>query len=199
MIKIGITGGVGSGKSLITNYIGDNYNARVYLADDIANKIKEPGEICYGPIIDLLGEDILNDDKTIDKKAMAAKIFADPELLKKVNGIIHPAVKTYVLNEIKRLEDDGFKGLFVLEAALLIEDNYDEILDELWYVRVDEEIRIKRLMDSRGYSREKALSIMKKQLSDEEYRKHCKVVIDNSGSIKDTERSLQRLMEKYGG
>ncbi|MBR3634704.1 MAG: dephospho-CoA kinase, partial [Lachnospiraceae bacterium] len=92
MKTIGITGGVGCGKSRILEYIRENYNCKIITADDVANEIKEPGEVCYQPLIDLLGKEILGKDKRIDKKKMAAKIFADESLLLKVNDIIHPAV-----------------------------------------------------------------------------------------------------------
>ena len=87
MITIGITGGVGCGKSKILEYIKDNYNCLIITADDVANRLKEPGEACYEPLIKLLGERILDKDGFIDKKKMAAEIFASDYLLEKVNSI----------------------------------------------------------------------------------------------------------------
>ena len=84
--------------------------------------------------------------------------------------------------------------LFVLEAALLIEEKYDEILDELWYIYTDDAVRAARLMESRGYSEDKIRSIMRQQLSDEEFRAHCRVVIDNSGRPEDTQKQIDRVL-----
>ena len=93
---IGITGGVGAGKTEILKYIGQHYKCEIYLADDIGHKVKEPGTEGYQALVELLGRDILRADGQIDKPSMAAKIFADPALLEKVNQIIHPAVKKYL-------------------------------------------------------------------------------------------------------
>lgn len=180
MKTIGITGGVGAGKSLILNYLKDKYGAKVYLADDIANEIKLPGHECYEQIVTLLGNNILADDLTIDKRLMAEAIFKDQILLSKVNSIIHPAVKKYIIQEIEASKKNQACELFVFEAALLIEEHYDEILDELWYVYADKEVRAERLRKNRNYSDEKIQNIMKSQLSEEEFRRHCKFEINNN-------------------
>lgn len=180
MKTIGITGGIGAGKSLILNYIRENYNAKVYLADEIANKLKLPGEKCYEGIVKLLGREILTSDNQIDNYKMAQRIFGKPELLQAVNELIHPAVKSFVINEIKAEKENGQIDYFILEAALLIEGGYGSILDELWYIYAREEIRQKRLKESRNYSDEKIQRIMDAQLSENEFRQHCKVTIDNN-------------------
>lgn len=88
MRTIGITGGVGAGKSELLAYIEKNYNSRILLADTVGHLVKEPGQPCYEKLVALLGKEILSPDGQIDRKAMAEKIFADPELLGKVNGMI---------------------------------------------------------------------------------------------------------------
>jgi len=183
MVTIGITGGVGCGKSKILEYIREHYNSRVILADDVANKIKEPGEACYKPLIELLGEDIVGVDSFIDKKIMASKIFNNDELLEKVDGILHPAVKDYFLEQ-KRLETEkGTIDYLFLEAALLIECGYKEYVDEMWYIYAPEEVRADRLRKSRGYSNDKIKAIMAAQLSEEQFRQGSDFVIDNGGSL----------------
>lgn len=181
MKRIGITGGIGAGKSFVLKIIEENCNCVIVHADDVANELKEPGQVCYEPIVGLLSRDVLDDANRISHSIMAEMIFGDEELLKSVNAIIHPAVKQYILDAAEQAELDGCDYFFV-EAALLIEDHYDEILDELWYVRAPREVRIERLMSTRGYSRDKALSIIARQLSDEEYIKHTDRVIDNDCS-----------------
>lgn len=183
MKTIGITGGVGAGKSLVLDYIQKHYRAKVYLADEIANMLKLPGNLCYQDIVSLLGEDILREDKTIDKNKMAEKIFSQKDLLAKVNAIIHPAVKQFVMNEIEQEQKKGEIDYFILEAALLIEDHYDQILDELWYVYASPDVRSTRLKESRNYSEEKISGIMSSQLPEEEFRRHCKVMINNVSDV----------------
>lgn len=190
MKTIGITGGVGAGKTEIINYIQNNYNCRVIIADKVAYDLESPGHECYNNIVMLLGNDIVDSDGYIVKNAMASKIFSDGSLLQKVNDIIHPAVKKYILETIEYEKSRGTIDYLLVEAALLIEDGYEKILDELWYIRVDRDVRAMRLKETRGYSDEKIDSIISKQLSDEEYAKHCKVVIDNSGDLSDTYRQI---------
>ena len=185
MKTIGITGGVGAGKSEILRYIQSNYNCMIIMADNVAHELESPGHECYDEIVKLLGSEILDKDGFIQKNIMAGIIFSDDNLKKQVNDIIHPAVKTYIK---KRIETENLKNkidyLFV-EAALLIEEGYEYILDELWYIRADEDIRRQRLRANRNYSDEKISAIFAAQLSDDEYSKHSKVIIDNSKSLED--------------
>ena len=196
MITIGITGGVGCGKSKILEYIKDNYNCLIITADDVANRLKEPGEACYEPLIKLLGEGILDKDGFIDKKKMAAEIFASDYLLEKVNSIIHPAVKDYILDVKESEEKAGKYDYLFIEAALLIECGYNEYVDQMWYIFTDESIRIQRLIDSRGYSKEKINSIMDTQLSEEQFRAGSDFCIDNSRTLKETYSQIKNKMKE---
>ena len=126
---IGITGGVGAGKSAILAYIKKHYRCEIYLADEVAHEVKEPGTVCYKRLVDLLGAGILAKDGQIDRAAMAAKIFADASLLEQVNGIIHPAVREYLLERLEAAERNSDVELFFVEAALLIEAGYKELVD----------------------------------------------------------------------
>ena len=186
MLVIGITGGVGAGKSSVLKALEEHCSCKIVLADDVGNKVKEPGQKCYHQIVELLGTEVLNEDQTINKAAMAAKIFADAKILKQVNEIIHPAVEEYILNEIRIEKEKQEIEVFFLEAALLIEAGYVSYLDELWYIFGEKEIRKKRLKESRGYSDEKIEQIMESQLSDAEFRKYAAVVLDNSYDFEKT-------------
>ena len=194
MLIIGITGGVGAGKSSVLQYMEENYRCHVVLADDIGNRVKLPGEICYQRLVELLGRDILDEDGTINKIKMAEAIFSDKELLLKVNSIIHPAVEDYILNEIRKEKQAGRLDFFFVEAALLIECGYGAHVDELWYIYASEEVRRARLKASRFYSDEKITAIMQGQLAEEEFRKACTVVIDNSGDMETTKKQIDKLL-----
>lgn len=158
---IGITGGVGSGKSTVIEYLRSKYNAFVIKADDIGNDVKLKGHECYDDLVSLLGENILNTDGEINKSLMAQMIFDDEDLLLKVNNIIHPAVRKIIDKFI--LDNEYKTDLIVIEAALLVEANYFSILNALWVVETNKAIRIDRLMNTRGYSKDKCLSIINNQ------------------------------------
>ena len=193
---IGITGGVGAGKSTVLGYIGEHYKCRIILSDDVANDIKKKGYPAYDELVELLGEDILGDDGEIDRSKMALAIFNNKNMLKNVNNILHPAVNTFIINIIEDEKARGELDFVFVEAAHLIENGYDKITDELWYVYASEDVRRQRLRDSRGYSDEKITSILEKQLDDATFREHCQFVIDNSGSLQDAAAQIdQRLSE----
>lgn len=192
---IGITGGVGAGKSEILSYISKNYSCRVIRADEAAHLLEEPGQHCYEQLVELLGTKILNHDLTINKKAMADVIFKDKAILEKVNAIIHPEVKKYIIEQIELEKEKNNVKYFFIEAALLIEEKYDQIADELWYIHSDVAIREKRLAKNRHYSAAKTADIMRGQLSEEEFRKHCAVVISNNGDLEETYKQIKIFLD----
>ena len=194
---IGITGGVGAGKSTVLDIIRDSCDCYILIADKAAHEVERRGHPCYDELVSLLGREILKDDGEIDKKKMAAAIFAGDsrELLDRVNAIVHPRVKEYILKlieEHRKAEDTDY---FFIEAALLIEDGYKAICDELWYVYADEEVRAERLKSTRGYSDEKIRDIMKNQNSDEIFRENCDVIIENNGDMKKTEQQIRKCLQ----
>lgn len=181
---IGITGGVGAGKSEILSYLGKKTGVRVMLADEIAHELMEVGTDCYKSLRQTFNdEDIWNSDGSFNREKLAKVIFSDKLKRDIMNSMVHPAVKEYVIRQQEYEKERGELSLLVLEAALLIEEHYDKICDELWYIYTSEENRRDRLKASRGYSDEKIDNIFKSQLSEEEYRKYCAVVIDNNGSV----------------
>lgn len=191
---IGITGGVGAGKTQVLLYIDQHYKCRIIRADEAAHLLYEPGQECYKKLVVLLGDSILCADGSIDKKKMAATIFTDRTLLESVNQIVHPAVKQYILQQIAYEKEKNEVDYFFIEAALLIEEHYDQIVDELWYIHSDAAVREKRLAENRNYSAQKTADIMKGQLSEEEFRKHCRVVIVNNGDLEETYQQIRNIM-----
>ncbi len=195
MKVIGITGGVGAGKSEILSYLKEHCNCRILMADRLAEELEQPGQDCYAQLLALLGREILQEDGRIDRKKMAARVFADKSLLEAVNAMIHPAVKQAILQIIRDEKEAARRDYLFIEAALLIEDGYAEIVDELWYIHTEEKVRRQRLKASRGYTDEKIDSILREQLSEEEFYGHCHYVIENSGSL---ERVYEQLDKKLG-
>lgn len=195
MKKIGITGGVGCGKSEVMDYIASNYDAVTLRADEAGRKLMEPGGTCFQPVVNLFGERILTKEGTLDRKQIAEEIFQSEKKKEALDEIIHPAVRSYILNTMEFAEREGRKWFF-LEAALLIEEDYGAVLDELWYIYAEEAVRRKRLAASRGYTQEKIDSIMANQLSEEEFRNACDFVIDNSGDFQKTAAAIDERMRK---
>ena len=214
MITIGVTGGVGAGKSEILRYLDNNYSCRILMSDNAAKELEAPGGVLYEPLVRLLEEadagegtsgPLLLESGEIDKKEMAARIFSDPQLLAKINELVHPAVNEYIREEIEREKKNGEKEFFILESALLIENRYDRILDSMWYIYCEESVRGARLKASRGYSDEKIRSIMMSQVSEDVFRSHCDTVIDNTGDFDgpggaavQVDQAIAGLRERFG-
>jgi len=149
-------------------------------------------------LVELLGEEVLNPENgQIDKKKMAAMIFNDDELLEKVNAIVHPEVRIYLEKRVEEARVNSEIELLFIEAALLIEAGYKDMVDEMWYIYATEEVRRKRLKENRGYSDEKITQIMEAQLSEEEFRLSCDFVIDNSGSLRKSYKQIKNKLEAY--
>lgn len=196
---LGITGGVGAGKSTVLTYLFEKYRARIIQADQVAHFLEEPGQRCYEKIVELFGRDILDGKGIIDRSSLGAKVFHDPESLKRLNGVVHPAVKSHIIEEIQKERDAGQAPFVVIEAALLLEDHYDEICDEIWYIHTDRDVRKRRLMKSRGYTDEKSEKIMKNQLPDELFFEQCQFVVDNSSDfIENTYEQIDRGLVEHG-
>ena len=194
---IGITGGVGAGKSAVLSYIEENYNARVIYSDNVANDIKKKGYPAYDELLSLLGDGILDDAGEIDKKKMAAAIFGNEKLLSSVNNILHPAVNTFIINIIDNEREKKELDFVFVEAALLIENGYKNFVDELWYVYADEATRRKRLKESRHYSDDKIDKIFGSQLDDKTFRENADFVIDNSGTLEEATMQIDKKIGEW--
>ncbi len=195
MKVIGITGGVGTGKSEVLNYLERKYDAVICQADIVARNLEKKNTICYRQIVERFSGDILQENGRIDRERLAKIVFSNEEERKALNAIVHPAVKKRILGLIKEQEKKGTK-LFVLEAALLLEDHYDEVCDEIWYIYAEDAVRRKRLKLSRGYGEERIDGIFRSQKSRDEFLDKCDRAVDNSRSFDDTCMQLDSIMEK---
>lgn len=187
---IGLMGGVGSGKSTILNYLQEKYDAYIIQTDIVAKEIMEPGSQAFDEIKKEFPTVII--DGVIDSQKLAQIVFNDKVALNKLNSITHPATIKETINRIKESDSE----YIIVESALLIGTGIEEYCDELWFVFCNKETRIQRLMSSRGYSREKAESIIINQMSDEEFKKYSDVIIDNSGTEKTTYEQIEKIMRK---
>ena len=192
---IGITGGIGAGKSTVLSLLKENFNCKVVLADEVAAQLMTSGHKCFDEVVALnWPTSILDESGEIDRPLMAKYMFADDELLSGVNSIVHPAVEKEVLNQVEEEKEKHNIEYFFLEAALLIECGYGKLVDEMWYIYASPEVRESRLMESRGYSKERIENTFKVQRSDASFREHCDHVIDNSGTKDETLAQLRALL-----
>lgn len=194
MYVIGITGGVGAGKSEVLKILQEETNCYILKADEIANELKLKGNPCYDKIVDVLSESILDPVGEINRQLMAIAIFSDDEKRRKVDQIIHPAVKRYILEKIESCKREAKVDYLFIEAALLIEDGYKQICDEMWYVYASVTTRTNRLIKYRNYSITKIEAIMDSQLSEAEFRKNCECVINNDGDLERTREDIKNII-----
>ncbi len=198
---IELTGGVGSGKSTALRILSEEYGADVIGTDQTAKKLEKKGKSGYLGLLEAFGSGILDEDGEIDRAGLAARIFSDEKALETVNRIIHPLVWAEIHRRIGRWREqsasrpDGPEPVLVVETALPDKKTGD-IYDEVWYVYTLDEVRIARLMESRGYSREKCLSVMKRQPSDREFREMADRVLDNSGGEEELKRQIGEILGK---
>lgn len=188
---IGVTGGVGCGKSTVMKLLKEDYHAKILIADDMGHEVMKKGTAAYEEILSLFGEHMKGENGELNRMALAQFIFGDDRKREQLNRIIHPHVKERIKKQLKEWEEEP---LVVLETALLFETGCDKLCDCIWGIYTDKEVRIQRLIQSRGYTRDKAEAIMKKQLSEEEFEHRCDVIIDNSTTLEALRERLAELL-----
>ncbi|MCD8083942.1 MAG: dephospho-CoA kinase [Clostridiales bacterium] len=186
---IGVTGGVGSGKSRILSILKEQYGARVILADEVAADLERPGQPGLVGLVEAFGPEILTADGELDRAAFARRIFQDEAARQRVNQIIHPMAWASIESMVR--PDPG--GISVVESALFDEESR-KLCDRLVYVHASQENRIRRLMENRGYTREKCMDIIRRQRSEEEYRRLADDVIDNDGTPEQAGIQIDRML-----
>ena len=193
---IGITGGIGSGKSVVTSLLRDKFDAAVIDTDTIGHEVMEIGKSAYKKVVEIFGNKVIAEDGSIDRKKLGSLVFDNQKLLCKLNNIIHPAVEAEVDKRIAEFTKKKYKYI-ALETALLIKVGYNRKCDKVWFVYADKDIRLKRLYDNRGIGKEKAGKIFESQNTEEEFRQIADDVIDNSGSEAETEIQIKNILESY--
>ncbi len=195
---IGITGGIGAGKSVVLSLLKEEYRAAVIEADLVAHELMEPGAASYEAIVKEFGTDILSEDGTINRPSLSAIVFADPDRLTALNAITHPNVRAEIDRRIARIREVGSAGLIAVEAALFIDGGYEDSLDAFFYIYANESTRIRRLMANRGYTEEKCRSILKDQPDDASFRAFCDGVIDNSSGLEELREEIKTCLASMG-
>ena len=195
---IGITGGIATGKSTVTNMLKE----RGYIvidADKIAREVMEKGETAYNEVVEFFGEDILDKNNNIDRKALGDIIFKDKNLREKLNNIVHPHI--YKKIKLKILEYGKKEKIIFLDIPLLIEelDSFKEheiYFDEIWLVYLDRKIQLDRLIKRDSINREQALNKINAQMSIELKKKYATRILDNSGDLIALEKQLDEILKE---
>ena len=193
-MKIAVFGGVGSGKSTVLNILKNRYKAKVYEADKLVHVLYRKNAPGYKAIKRICGKSVLDEERQIDRKKLAALLFSDSEMLAQVNRTIHAMAWAKTRELMDAYERSHPDALVIIEAALLPEQTTLEYFDSIWYVYADKNIRIERLRRDRGYSDEKTAAVMASQPTEEEYRAAADYVIDNSRDIKLLEADIDEVV-----
>ncbi len=191
MKVIGLTGGVGAGKSLVLGILSKEYGAETIETDEVARSLMETGKKGYAAIVEAMGSSFLKPDGSIDRPLLAARIFTDEKDRKTVDSIIHPMVWKSVKDKISASQ----AGLIVIEFAIMDKVARD-CCDEIWYVRASKENRARRLAENRGYTKERSESMMASQASEEMFLSLGDQVIENDGSIEGVRSQLKKLLKE---
>lgn len=197
MLRLGLTGGIASGKSTVGATLR-KLGFTVLDADSIAHQLIEQGQPAYDEVVREFGDSILNADQRISRAALAKIVFADPRKLERLNAIIHPRVEERLLAEFKKLQRDNSRRVAFVEAALIIEAGLHKKLDGVVVVWCKPAQQLQRLL-SRGLSEEEARRRIASQLSLEEKLLHATEKIDCSGSLAETHRRVEELATKLRG
>lgn len=187
---IGVTGGVGAGKSKVLSMLQEEFGVEVILADEVGRRLMEPEGACFQSVVELFGSEIVREDGTLDRQKIASVVFRDKEQLNRLNALIHPAVKA----EISQSCRESKAAVVAVETAILFEAHYEDICDEIWYIYADEATRRQRLKESRGYSQQKIDEVMGNQLSEAEFRRKCDRIIDNSRGLEETKNQIKAAL-----
>ena len=199
---IGITGGAGCGKSTVVEYIKSIVQTEFIHCDVIAHRLMEPDGASYKALIEEYGKGILEGTgehpENISRAKLAGIALATSEKAKRLNEITHPLVQEAVLQKLSNLKSENYRGVAVIEAALLIEAGYQNMCDEVWYVHAPIQDRIVRMKENRGYSDEKIERLLAAQLSEEIFLRHADFVVENPNLPREEQRKhLMLQIEPY--
>ncbi|HHW49214.1 MAG TPA: dephospho-CoA kinase [Clostridiaceae bacterium] len=195
LMVIGITGGIGSGKSTVSKILRD-LGAKVIDADRISREVTAKGKKAYDEIVDTFGSGVLNEDGELDRKKLADIVFNDQEKLKLLEGIVHKYVIEEIEKRVNAAKNEWSSDIIVLDVPIPVKRGFIDLVDQVWVVTCDMETRIKRIMERSGYTYEEAVKRINSQMKEDEYLKIADEVLVNNGSIEELENSVAKLYIK---
>jgi len=192
---LGLTGSIATGKSTVS-LMFDDYEIPVIDADKVARQVVVPGEQAYNEIVKEFGEDILREDKMLDRKKLGSIVFADKEKRKKLNNIIHPQIRKKMLHDRDQLVEQGEKCV-VLDIPLLFESELTHFVDKVIVVYADPKIQLERLMERDESTEEEAKQRINSQMSIKEKAARADTVINNNGTKFETYEQLEKVLKEW--
>lgn len=193
--NIGLTGGIGSGKSTAARRFAQ-LGARVYVADEYARRALDPGTDCFGRVLTEFGTEILLPNGSIDRKRLGEIVFASEEMRVKLNGIVHPYVIETLFSQSQLDYAQSRQPIAIFDVPLLFESGMDAQMDATILVVCDLETRIRRVMERDGFTREQVLSRIRAQMPEEEKRLRADYILENNGAEKDLIHQVDALYHK---
>lgn len=194
MFIIGLTGGIGSGKSTIASWFRE-WHIPVIDGDMLAREAVNPGSPVLSILADAFGKEILSEEGTLKRRQLGQIVFQDKAKLSRLNQIMHPAIWHLVESRLKACKDAGEK-MAVLDMPLLIEAGWQSRVDSVWVVYVSTEVQISRVMKRDGLKRSQVMAIMQNQIPVEEKLSYADVIINNEGSEENTRRQVLQELSK---
>ncbi|MFH1994648.1 MAG: dephospho-CoA kinase [Nitrospinota bacterium] len=194
MLSVGLTGGIATGKSLVSG-IFKELGAYIIDADIISRNLVEPGQPAYREIIDFFGSDILNNDKSINREKLGSLVFADHSLKKKLEEIVHPRVIEEQRKLIRQISLGDSTAIIIIDAPLLIESGFHQEVEILIVVTASDKTVVERLFRRNGLSEEEARLRISSQMPIEEKEEMADYIIDNNGELEKTRRRVVEIME----
>lgn len=191
---VGLTGGIGSGKSTAARRFAE-LGAYVYSADEIAREALDPGAACYPAVVRFFGHSILKKDGNIDRKALSQIVFSDEKQRARLNEIVHPYVIGELLARAKRDLANRDTAVVLFDVPLLFESGLDQRMDRTILVVCDEPERVRRILERDKISPEQALARIRAQMPEEQKRLRADYILDNNGSTKDLLRQVDALYQ----
>ena len=190
--KVGLTGGIGSGKSTVSKLFRSN-GIETIDADQIARDLTQPGTVEYKNIVKAFGDKVILDDGNLNRKLLGEIVFSDSRLRNTLEDILHPPIK-----KTMHLISDGFTGKYcIMEIPLLIETEQHKEMDRVLLVSCQLDQRIKRLKSSRGLDEETIRKVFSSQMSDSEKAKYSDEIISNDGTLETLKNDVNKLHQKY--
>ncbi len=199
MSVIGLTGNIGSGKTTVSRILQDDMGCCCLNTDHIGRLVVQPDGEAYSDLRAAFGNGYFLADGTLDRPKMAQLVFNDKAALSRLNGITHPAVKRFLQREIAGIKQKDPAKIVVVEAALLIEADYLDLLDELWLVWADDDVRLKRVMQRDNATREQAISRMKNQMPQDEKLKYAQRILHNNSDEQNLRCELASVWQQFMG
>lgn len=195
MLRVGLTGSIGVGKTFVTNVL-DELGCHVLDADDLAREVVAPGSAALATVVSSFGPDVVQDDGSLDRAKLGAIVFADSARRQLLNSILHPYIIAEQDQRLRAWEAEDPDGIGVVDAALMIESGGYKRFDKLIVVHCRPEVQLQRLMNRDGLSREEAEQRVRAQMDQEEKKKFADYLIDTSDGFDSTRQQTQAVYDE---